>query len=297
MPKRFYTFIIVPNASSRLHKVRIPMPVMYVLAAIGLVSFFVAVGMGFSYARMAFRISDYYTLQAENTELKVEKKNLEVSTLKLSSKLTDLEQRSDRLTALIENDESLKKQKNGMGGTKTDYRTSDILHDAPISDLGTLKARASELESQMTLNEQKAAQRALVRRYTPTIWPLKGRVASHYGGRLDPFTGAAGDVHLGLDITGMFGSPVRSPADGLVIFAGRKSDYGNLIIIDHGNGVTTRLGHLSRFQVKVGRTVSKGEVVGNVGMTGRTTGPHLHYEVRLNDRPVNPRNYLPPDGD
>src|SRR6185436_17504091 len=111
MTKRFYTFIIVPNASSRLHKVRIPMPVMYVLAAIGFVSFFVAVGMGFSYARMAFRISDYNTLQAENTELKVEKKTLEVSTLKLSTKLSDLEQRSDRLTALIENDESLKKQK------------------------------------------------------------------------------------------------------------------------------------------------------------------------------------------
>jgi len=299
MPKRFYTFIIVPNASSRLHKVRIPMPVMYVLAAIGFVSFFVAVGMGFSYARMAFRISDYNTLQTENTELKVEKKNLEVSTLKLSSKLNDLEQRSDRLTALIENDEALKKQpgKNGVGGTKTDYRTADILHDTATSDLDKLKARASELESQMTLNEQKAAQRALVKRYTPTIWPLKGRVASHYGGRLDPFTGAAGDVHLGLDITGMYGAPVRSPADGLIIFAGRKSDYGNLIIIDHGNGVTTRLGHLSRFQVMVGRTVLKGDIVGNVGMTGRTTGPHLHYEVRLNDRPVNPRNYLPPDGE
>jgi murein DD-endopeptidase MepM/ murein hydrolase activator NlpD len=299
MTKRFYTFIIVPNASSRLHKVRIPMPVMYVLAAIGFVSFFVAVGMGFSYARMAFKISDYNTLQTENMELKVEKKNLEVTTLKLSSKLTDLEKRSDRLTELIENDETLKKLrgKNGAGGTKTDFRTSDIIHGTPTNDIDTLKSRASELENQMTLNEQKAAQRALIKRYTPTIWPLRGRVASHFGGRLDPFTGTAGDVHLGLDITGIYGSPVRSPADGLVIFAGRKSDYGNLIIIDHGNGVTTRLGHLSRFEVKVGRTVSKGEIVGNVGMTGRTTGPHLHYEVRLNDRPVNPRLYLPPDGD
>jgi murein DD-endopeptidase MepM/ murein hydrolase activator NlpD len=293
MPKRFYTFIVVPNASSRLHKVRIPMQVMYVLAAIGFVSFFVAVGLGFSFTRMAFKVSDYNSLQTENTELKIEKQNLEVSTKKLNSKLSDLEIRSNKLTALIENDDLMKKQRgqNGAGGSKTDFRTSDILRDAG-ADLESLKSRAAELENQMTLNEEKAARRAKIRRYTPTIWPLRGRVSSHYGSRLDPFTGAA-DVHLGLDISGMYGVPVRSPADGLVIFAGRKSDYGNLIIIDHGNGVTTRLGHLSRFQVKVGRTVSKGEVVGNVGMTGRTTGPHLHYEVRLNDRPVNPRSYLP----
>jgi murein DD-endopeptidase MepM/ murein hydrolase activator NlpD len=297
MPKRFYTFIVVPNSSSRLHKVRIPVQVMYVLVAIGFVSFFVAVGIGFSFTRMAFKVSDYNTLQTENAELKVEKKNLEVSTLKLSSKLSDLEIRSDKLTALIENDDVLKKQraKTGVGGSKTDFPTSDILRDAG-SDIESLKSRAAELENQLALNEEKAARRAMIRRYTPTIWPLKGRVSSHFGGRLDPFTGAA-DVHLGLDISGMYGAPVRSPADGLVIFAGRKSDYGNLIIIDHGNGVTTRLGHLSRFQVKVGRTVSKGEIVGNVGMTGRTTGPHLHYEVRVNDRPVNPRGYLPSEGD
>src|SRR5437763_8385026 len=101
MPKRFYTFIIVPNASSRLHKVKIPVQVMYVLATIGFISFFVTVALGFNYARMAFKVSDYNTLQTENTELKVQKKNLEVTTKKLSTKLTDLETRSEKLTALI----------------------------------------------------------------------------------------------------------------------------------------------------------------------------------------------------
>jgi murein DD-endopeptidase MepM/ murein hydrolase activator NlpD len=243
---------------------------------------------------MAFKISDYNTLQTENTELKVEKKNLEVTTLKLSSKLSDLEVRSDRLTALIENDETLKKQrgKNGTGGTKTDYRTSDILHGNPTSNIDALKSRASELENQMTLNEQKAAQRALIKRYTPTIWPLRGRVASHFGGRLDPFTGTAGDVHLGLDITGIYGTPVRSPADGLVIFAGRKSDYGNLIIIDHGFGLETRYGHLSGFEVHQGDHVQRGDKIGRLGATGRATGTHLHYEVLANGRLLNPLKLL-----
>ncbi len=297
MPKRFYTFIIVPNASSRLHKVRIPVQIMYVLAAIGVLSFLVAIGLGFNYARMAFMVSDYNTLQAENTELKVEKKNLEVTTAKLNTKITRLETLSEKLTALIETDGFLKKSgKNGVGGSKTDFRTSDILNDIPKSDLESLKGRTAELENNLSLLQQKAERRALIRRFTPNIWPLKGRLASHYGGRLDPFTGDR-EVHLGLDISGMYGVPVRAPADGVVIFAARKSEYGNLIIIDHGNGVTTRLGHLSRFQVRVGSQIVKGQIVGNVGMTGRTTGPHLHYEVRQYDRPVNPRSYLPPDGE
>lgn len=293
MTKRFYTFIIVPNASSRLHKLRLPVQVMYILAAIGVISFFVAVGLGFSFTKMAFKVSDYNTLQAENTELKVEKKNLEVSTKKLSTKLSDLETLSAKLTALIENDEFLKKRaKGGVGGTKTDYRTADILKEISDLDIKSLKNRANDLETNLNLLQQKAEKRAMVQRYTPTIWPLKGRIGSGFGIRQDPF-GADSESHLGLDIQGMFGTPVHAPADGVVIFAGRKSDYGNLIIIDHGNGVTTRLGHLSRFRAKLGRAVTKGEVVGYVGMTGRTTGPHLHYEVRMNDRPVNPRKYLP----
>jgi murein DD-endopeptidase MepM/ murein hydrolase activator NlpD len=292
MPKRFYTFIVVPNASSRLHKVRIPVQMMYVLAAIGGISFFVAVGLGFNYARMAFRVADYNILQSENTELKVEKQNLEVSTKKLSSKISNLESISERLTSLIENDTFFKRfGKSGVGGSKVDYATADILKS---TDIETLKDRTNELETQMQMLQQFAEKRAELIRYTPTIWPVRGRVGSHFGGRQDPFTGDA-EMHLGLDISALWGTPVHSPADALVIYASRKSDYGNLIVLDHGNGVTTRLGHLAGFQVHVGQTVHKNDVVGYVGMTGRTTGPHLHYEVRLNDRPVNPRSYLPAD--
>jgi len=296
MPKKFYTLIVVPNASSRLHKLRIPVQVMYILAAIGIFSFFVTVGMGLKYASMAFKVADYNTLQAENGELKVEKKNLEVSTKLLSTKLNALESLSQKLTAILENDEVLKKQrgKNGIGGSKKDYPTSDFLRGEVSPDVESLKSRTADLENSLSLLEQKAAQRASRVRYTPNIWPVRGRLASHFGGRVDPFTGGT-DVHLGLDIAGGFGTAVHAPADGVVIFAGRKSDYGNLVIIDHGNGVTTRLGHLSLIRVRLARTVTKGEIVGNIGMSGRTTGPHLHYEVRLNDRPVNPRAFLPSD--
>jgi murein DD-endopeptidase MepM/ murein hydrolase activator NlpD len=297
MAKSFYTFIIVPDASSKLHKLRLPVQLLYVLAAIGLLSFFVAVGLGFTYARMAFRVADYNQLQAENIDLKVQKKNLEVSTVKLDSKLTALETLSEKLTTMIENDSWNKRfpalKVPAVGGSNVDYATADLLRTPSLrANVEVLKDRTSDLESQMEMLEQVAEQRAAFLRFTPTIWPVRGHISSHYGNRLDPFNGDR-ELHRGVDIAALYGSRVFAPADGIVIYAQRKSAYGNLIIVDHGNGLTTRHGHLARFNVRVGDRVLKNDIIGYVGSTGRSTAPHLHYEVRVNDHPVNPRSYLP----
>jgi murein DD-endopeptidase MepM/ murein hydrolase activator NlpD len=270
------------------------MNVLYILAAIGAISFLVTLGLGFSYAKMAFHVADYNKLQAENVDLKVQKKNLEVSTVKLDTKLTALENLSEKLATLIQND-SLNKRfpKPAVGGSKVDYPTADLIgHSNLMSSVEVLKDRTTDLESQMRLLERAAVTRANIIRYTPTIWPVKGKISSHYGSRPDPFNGDA-EMHLGLDISALYGSLVHAPADGIVVFAQRQSAYGNLVVLDHGNGLTTRHGHLSRFNVHVGQAVHKGDVIAFVGTTGRSTAPHLHYEVRLRDRPVNPRTYLP----
>lgn len=297
MAKNFYTVIVVPDASSRLHKLRLPVQCLYILAAIGLISFFVAVGLGFNYARMAFKVADYNKLQAENVDLKVQKKNLEVSTVKLDTKLAALESLSERLTTLIEDGSWAKRFPKlnipAVGGSKVDYRTADLLRTPDLkAGVDLMKDRASDLEGQMKLLAQIAEQRNYIMRFTPTIWPVRGNITSHYGNRLDPFNGEA-EMHQGLDISALYGSRVLAPADGIVIYAQRKAAYGNLVILDHGNGLTTRHGHLSRFNVHVGQRVHKNDVMAFVGTTGRSTAPHLHYEVRLNDRPVNPRLYLP----
>ena len=297
MARSFYTFIIVPNASSRLHKLRLTMSVLYILAAIGAISFLVTLGLGFSYAKMAFIVADYNKLQAENVDLKVQKKNLEVSTVRLGTKLTALENLSEKLTSLIQNDSLNKRFPKltvpAVGGSKVDYPTADLIGNSNLrSDVDVLKDRTTDLESQMRLLESVAVTRANIIRYTPTIWPVKGNISSHYGSRPDPFNGDA-EMHLGLDISALYGSLVHAPADGIVVYAQRKSAYGNLVVLDHGNGLTTRHGHLSRFNVHVGQRVHKNDVIAFVGTTGRSTAPHLHYEVRLNDRPVNPRTYLP----
>jgi murein DD-endopeptidase MepM/ murein hydrolase activator NlpD len=247
--------------------------------------------------KMAFKAADYDKLQAENTTLKVQKKNLEVAAVKLGEKLNNIENIFANIQNLVENDSLAKRGKlnvPGVGGSRVDYSTAQLLGSANLKDgIDLLKDRTTELESQLTMLQELAEKKATIRRMTPTIWPVKGSVTSHFGSRTDPFNEEATELHLGLDISALFGTQVHAPGDGVIIFAQRKAAYGNLIIINHGNGLTTRLGHLSRFNVKVGQMVHKNDIVGYVGTTGRSTAPHLHYEVRLNDRPVNPSNYLP----
>jgi murein DD-endopeptidase MepM/ murein hydrolase activator NlpD len=294
--KSFYTFIVVQNASARLHKLKLPVRALYLLACIGFLSFFVAVGLGFNYARMAFKAADYDKLRAENTDLKVQKENLQLQTLKLGEKINNLESISERIQNLIESDNAAKRGKlntPAVGGSKVDYPTSELLRSANIKDgLDMLKSRTAEMEGQFSLQEQVLTQRANQRRFTPDVWPVKGAITSHYGSRSDPFGGES-EMHLGVDISAIFSTQIHAPADGVVIYAHSMAAYGNLLVVDHGNGLTTRYGHLSRFIAKVGQKVKRGDVLGLVGMTGRTTAPHLHYEVRMNDRAVNPRTYLP----
>jgi len=296
MAKRFYTCIIVPDASHRLHKLRIPEKALHAMAVFGVLSFFVAVALGFSYAHMAFKASDYDQLAAENTNLKIKTTDLQVSTSKLSSKISELETLSEKLTQVIENDpvftQAKKLNVKPEGGSRVDLTTSQLMSSGDLStDLSLLRNHADGLENKYTLIDQIVSKRLVVDSVTPNIWPLRGAVGSQYGTRLDPFDSSE-EMHMGLDIVGPVGSPVKAPAAGIVKVAQREADYGNLIVIDHGNGLTTRFGHLSGYAVHVGDKVTKRQLIGWVGMTGRTTGPHLHYEVRLYDRPMNPRSYL-----
>jgi murein DD-endopeptidase MepM/ murein hydrolase activator NlpD len=131
--------------------------------------------------------------------------------------------------------------------------------------------------------------------FLPTMWALLGKINNEYGFRRNPFGGRSYEFHGGLDIDGNKGDSVIAPANGVITKAGWQGGYGNLIEIDHGNGLVTRYGHLSRVDVRVGDNIQRGQLVGLVGSTGRSTGPHLHYELRLNDKPINPRILLPPE--
>ncbi|WAC42715.1 M23 family metallopeptidase [Pedobacter sp. SL55] len=123
-------------------------------------------------------------------------------------------------------------------------------------------------------------------------YPHKGRISSNFGHRANPFTGESIERHKGLDIKGNHGEVVKTTANGKVKFANRKGGYGNVVIIEHGNGFETYYGHLSKISVKQGQKVAAGDIIGRIGSTGRSTGPHLHYEVHRNGKIVNPKSYL-----
>ena len=129
----------------------------------------------------------------------------------------------------------------------------------------------------------------------PSMWPHAGKINNEFGFRRNPFGGRSYEFHPGMDIDGQRGENVIAPAGGTVIKAGWTGGYGNMVEIDHGRGLTTRYGHLSKIDVSVGDTVTRGDLFAYIGSTGRSTGPHLHYELRLNDKSINPRHVLPPE--
>ncbi|GHV54678.1 hypothetical protein FACS1894206_07970 [Deltaproteobacteria bacterium] len=126
---------------------------------------------------------------------------------------------------------------------------------------------------------------------TPSIWPSEGHLTSGFGYRVSPFTGQS-TLHSGLDISNRIGTPIVAPARGTVTSAGFQGAYGNCITISHGNAITTRYGHLEKITVKEGQVVNRGDLIGTIGNSGRSTGPHLHYEVRIGGVPVNPMRYI-----
>jgi murein DD-endopeptidase MepM/ murein hydrolase activator NlpD len=291
MARKFYTCIIVPDASQQLHKLRIPVKGLYVLAAIGILSFFAAVGLGFNYIGMASRMAGYHDLEAENARLKVDTRQLKLSTTKLNRQVIALESEAEKITkALVEADPVFKRlvrATGSVGGSKTDVSTSE-LEGSLQTNVELIRQRMADVERNLGFLDARSKNL----RSSPRVWPvLNGRIGSHYGGRLDPFTGES-ETHLGIDIVAPKGTSIKATADGVVIYAAWQGDYGNLIVLKHPNGFTTRYAHLSKFKVKEGDIVERNDTIGLVGTTGRTTAAHLHYEVRLNDRAVNPRPYL-----
>ncbi len=165
-----------------------------------------------------------------------------------------------------------------------DYASLAVRIDQSVSE--TISRQQSILELWQSLAEQQSLISA-----TPSIRPARGWYTSKFGYRISPFTGRP-MMHQGLDIAASPGAPIYAPADGVVSFAGYDAGYGKLVSIDHGYGVVTRYGHTSQIFVEVGQKIHRHDVIAAVGTTGRSTGPHLHYEVRVNNVPVDPQNYV-----
>lgn len=219
----------------------------------------------------------------------------------LKDQVTKLRAFNQRLRAMANIDKKgVAEPLAGVGGpegavTGPGVRLSSTMHERQISNLQRDMAQlTAEAEAEQALQEELAKflnERRSILASTPSLWPVRGWVTSGFGFRTSPWTGKR-HFHAGIDISTRVGTAIVAPADGLVTFADFEGAYGRMLVINHGHGLVTRYGHLHAFKVKVGQKVKRGQVVAQVGSSGRSTGSHLHYEVLVAGVPANPRYYI-----
>jgi murein DD-endopeptidase MepM/ murein hydrolase activator NlpD len=292
MQRKFYTFLIVPGAHGKLHRVRLPFYFVHVVLALSIVGVMTVAVLASTYAQMLLKVSNYNDVRNEREVLKSQYRSLENVFSDTSAKLASLQTLAAEVALTYGFGEpSRPKLPHAVLALATQSNsTLDSSFHASLYAFNIMKAAA--LKSPLDpLTQGFLSDPRLDRSTVPTIWPVRGHITAGFGQRMDPLSGE-GAFHAGLDIAAPFGSKVEAAADGMVLFAARDAGYGLVVLIDHGYGTSTLYGHLSAIHVMVGQEVRRGQVVGAIGATGRTTGPHLHYEIRINDTPVNPSKYL-----
>jgi murein DD-endopeptidase MepM/ murein hydrolase activator NlpD len=189
-------------------------------------------------------------------------------------------------------EDSATKRSAGIGGSTGPSRAVETPDHAAIGDeLERLTSIVKDEGDNLRALERFLGRATRVLAALPSRWPVRGQVNSGYGSRTSPWS-ANSEFHSGLDIGARVGTPVKSPAPGTVVFAGVNAEYGQTLIIEHGNETKSLYGHLSKLNVAVNQKVQRGDVVALTGNTGRSSGPHLHYEIRIKDQSVNPTSYL-----
>jgi murein DD-endopeptidase MepM/ murein hydrolase activator NlpD len=269
-----------------------------VAAVIVLISFW----MLYNYLDVRLKVAELNSLREENRQQKDQIREFASKLEDLNAEMEKIRQFDEKLriiTNIGENPEGGSNDVFGVGGptpeggnsvTELDKRNESLVREIKV-DLENLqdesKTREESLQGLLSFLEEKKNLLAS----TPSVWPTRGFVTSTFGYRRSPYTKTL-VMHEGLDIANKIGTPIYATADGVVVFTGIEGTYGKVLSIDHGYGISTRYGHLDTILVKEGDKIKRGDKIATVGVTGRTTGPHLHYEVRINGVPVNPRNYI-----
>ncbi len=275
------------NRSGAIRKVTVPfyaLHVLAVLAIVGGVTVTAAVG---SYSRMLWKVGNYNALRRKHADLQEQFQVLQKSADDTDQRLSSLQSLATEVAMTYG---FVKLHNNPFSVTDTPVKPEESFEHS-VAEFNYLEKNATSAAMSVTSLNLMPMSGLAEMTYTPTIWPVIGQITGRFGERMDPFSGE-GAFHTGVDIASAYGEAVRATADGVVVDASEHGGYGRLVIVDHGFGVTTWYGHLSSYNVPPGIHVKRGQVIGFVGVSGRSTGPHVHYEVRINDAPVNPMRYL-----
>lgn len=308
LQKRYYILFVARDEDGRVRKIPLPLHYVYGFVAAAVVGAFTIVGLAGSYTRMLMKTENFNQVRQDREILRQNYKHMaqvahdrdvQVASLgALASEVTTLYGLRQNKMMTAHADANGAHAGSAMAPTPASLTNPD---DMTQADVKMTIAQFYQLRNQaMSGQVTRALAGGLSPSFTgdwtvladaPTLWPIEGRVASSFGEREDPLNGE-GAFHPGVDIDAAYGSPVRATADGDVVHAGTANGYGREIILDHGHDLTTLYGHMSALAVVPGQHVVRGQIIGYVGESGRATGPHLHYEVRVHNVPVNPHKYL-----
>ncbi len=301
MNKRSLTFIVLPSDSSKSKKIKVSQNLFRAGSVAFAVFLVICAYVVVDYGTMKLQVRDHGELRKENTSQKIELQAL-------SSRVNDVETRMAklktfdkklRILANIETPvETVDQGLTGMGGPAPDQafflsveEKKKILIENMRSDISSLEGETRLQERSFTELQEHLLSQSSILASTPSIMPARGWVTSTFGKRKDPFTGRK-HKHKGVDVANRIGTPILAPADGIITRVARLPQFGKMVEINHGYGTKTRYGHLSKINVKVGQKIKRGEKIAAMGNTGRSTGPHVHYEIVVNGVHVNPYKYI-----
>jgi murein DD-endopeptidase MepM/ murein hydrolase activator NlpD len=275
----YFIVVLAHSLHGRLRRVHVPHRFLY--GTLGVLGFAMLClfGVAGSYARMALKVSNYNSLQHETEMLRQRYDHLQKQVQQTNQQLASLQVLATEVSSAYG-------IRNQIAGSP------DLIGEAPlIPSMGDTLAEYNYLRTTNFTRRGRTIFSRANANVLPGVWPVVGRLMGGFGERTDPFSGE-GARHTGVDISAPMGTAVKATADGVVLSAGWNGGYGRCVIVDHGNGYQTWYGHLSKIDVMEGEEIRQGETLGLVGMTGRATGPHLHYEVRIHSTPVNPYRFL-----
>lgn len=297
--RREYTLMIVPHQGQAVRRIRIP--IVAVKYAVSFLCLLIVFAIG-SFINYRYTINtanvekaELETLRQDNGVQSKEIEELAKTTASLKSDMERLNSLDAEIRRIVNNEDTTATSRAGLVRPSATYTGQG----GPVQpDIDTIKNTVQDLQAAISVREQSLNElkQALLDKQsriaiTPSIWPTGGEVTSRFGWRNSPFGGGS-DFHPGIDIANSVGTPIVATADGEVVQSEWYGGYGNMVQISHGNGISTVYGHNSRLLVRVGQVVKKGEVIAYLGNTGASTGPHCHYEVRVNGTAVNPTTFL-----
>lgn len=299
MRRQFYIIFVAREKDGPLRKIPIPLSYAGVFLAAAIVGAFTITGMAGSYTRMLLKTASFNQVRSQREALRRDYQQLQVVVHEKDMQAASLGSLASEVAALYGLRESRMAKaatvatENVATGNSGPF--SEQAYAQSLSQFAVLRTDA--LTGQVPSFASAVGHAAATTDWAsvmgaPALWPVIGPITSSFGEREDPLNVGEGEFHSGVDIGVSFGTPVRAAADGVVESAGMGNGYGREIVVDHGNGIETLYAHLSGFAVTDGQHVNEGQVIGYVGLSGRTTGPNLHYEVRIHNTPVNPHRYL-----